>query len=171
MTNMISCQRLKAWASLWTYKMAEERIKISWNEIEPGMILSFVYGEGARKKWRTCMVLTDPLDSRAWLTRKDGSKNKVVHTLQLRKQQKLQLRGTKLRRVLNHFGGVIREEMEGFRHNRMIIGDIKNSYPMLSPMLKGTDVYRILEVDKLKTTALYLIDYKFPRDIKIQRRY
>jgi len=48
----------------------------------------------------------------------------------------------------------------------MIIGDMKNSYSHLSPILKGTDVYRMFELNKLKTTALYLLDYQFPRDIK-----
>jgi len=52
------------------------------------------------------------------------------------------------------------------KYNRMIIGDMKNSYSHLSPILKGTDVYRMFEIDKLKTTALYLLDYQFPRDIK-----
>jgi hypothetical protein len=144
----------------------ENRIKINWNQIEPGQVLTFVYGEGAKKKWRTVLVLTDIFDSKTWSKRKDGTITKVVHTLQLREQQKLKLRGTHLRRVLNFFDGIIREEKEGMKYNRMIIGDMKNSYSHLSPILKGTDVYRMFEIDKLKTTALYLLDYQFPRDIK-----
>ena len=146
--------------------MNENRIKINWNQIEPGQVLTFVYGEGAKKKWRTVLVLTDIFDSKTWSKRKDGTITKVVHTLQLREQQKLKLRGTHLRRVLNFFDGIIREEKEGMKYNRMIIGDMKNSYSHLSPILKGTDVYRMFEIDKLKTTALYLLDYQFPRDIK-----
>jgi hypothetical protein len=144
----------------------ENRIKINWNQIEPGQVLTFVYGEGAKKKWRTVLVLTDIFDSKTWSKRKDGTITKVVHTLQLREQQKLKLRGTHLRRVLNFFDGIIREEKEGMKYNRMIIGDMKNSYSHLSPILKGTDVYRMFELNKLKTTALYLLDYQFPRDIK-----
>lgn len=146
--------------------MNEERIKINWHEIEPGQVLKFIYGEGAKKKWRTVLVLTDPLDSKTWSKCKDGTITKVVHTLQLREQEKLQLRGSPLRRVLNFFGGVIREEKEGMKYNRLLVGDMKNSYPKLSPILRGTDVYRMFELDKLKTTALYLVDYQFPRDIK-----
>ena len=146
--------------------MNENRIKINWNQIEPGQVLTFVYGEGAKKKWRTVLVLTDIFDSKTWSKRKDGTITKVVHTLQLREQQKLKLRGTHLRRVLNFFDGIIREEKEGMKYNRMIIGDMKNSYSHLSPILKGTDVYRMFELNKLKTTALYLLDYQFPRDIK-----
>ena len=146
--------------------MNENRIKINWNQIEPGQVLTFVYGEGAKKKWRTVLVLTDIFDSKTWSKRKDGTITKVVHTLQLREQQKLKLRGPHLRRVLNFFDGIIREEKEGMKYNRMIIGDMKNSYSHLSPILKGTDVYRMFELNKLKTTALYLLDYQFPRDIK-----
>ncbi len=143
--------------------MAEKRVKINMSQIEPGMTLQFMYGVGKRKRLRTVLVLTHPLDSLSWTRKKDGSRTRVIHTLQLEESRIKQIYGPKLLRILGHFSGVMLAEQEGMKYYKFLIDNMKNSYPQLSPKLAGTDVYRMFDTDILKLNAIYLVDYDYPK--------
>jgi len=132
------------------------------NQIEPGMTIQFMYGRDKRKRIRTVLVLTHPLDSLSWTRKKDGTRMKVIHALQLEESRKPKIRGPKLNRMLNHFRGTILSEHENLEYQHIVIGNIKNSYPQLSPKLAGTDIYRKFDTDVLKMNAIYLVAYDYP---------
>lgn len=142
-----------------------DQVKINWNQIIPGQVIKFIYGEGKKKSWREALVLTSPLNSMTWTDRKDGVTTKVIHAIQLSVDRLPTLRGPKLTKVFKYFNGLILSEQEGMDYQRLVVENVKQIYPKMRPFIKQNDVYRTYEVEQLKKGSVYLVNYQYPKGI------
>jgi len=142
-------------------------LKWDWKLVRTGQIIWFLYGEGAARVHRTCLVLMSPDDPHAFVKRKTDKRTvKLLHAIQLKEGIRNLVSGADLRLLFKRMGGVqLLTEYGDNKYYELAVNDPQRAYRASDHLIKRNDIYRTFNVRKSKRTTVYLVDYKFPVDM------